>query len=355
MKKHLALFVTFAAILVARHTTFAADPAQPAPGPTAEDKAFSALTASLRPNPKERPPSNAPKEDIEKYYTAFFQKGIAEANKFLAEFPDSVHKLEVKYIIGALYAQLHRLGDKEARPKSIAAANEVLDAKINNEVAFQAHLLLLNLVENAADAADRINAIASAFPDREEIPDLWAYLASIHTMEGDTDAARKVCAMIMEKYPKSNAAGRAKAILRKLEIVGKPLELSFTALDGKKVDIADYKGKVVLVDFWATWCGPCVAELPNVLKAYEKFHDKGFEIIGVSLDQSKQRLEAFIADKKMTWPQHFDGKGWDNEISKKFGIDSIPATFLVDKEGKVARLDLRGDALQKAVEELLSK
>jgi thiol-disulfide isomerase/thioredoxin len=126
-------------------------------------------------------------------------------------------------------------------------------------------------------------------------------------------------------------------------------------LDGKAIDLAAYKGKVVLIDFWATWCGPCVAELPNVIAAYEKYHAKGFEIIGISLDQSKDKLTAFTKEKNMTWRQYFDGLGWQNKVSTKYGIDSIPATFLLDGTGKIVAKDLRGDALDKKLAELLAK
>ncbi len=123
-------------------------------------------------------------------------------------------------------------------------------------------------------------------------------------------------------------------------------------LNGAPLSIAQFKGKVVLVDFWATWCGPCVGELPNVLAAYEKYHAKGFEIVGISLDQSEDKLKAFISEKKMTWPQYFDGKGWENEVSTKYGINSIPATFLLDREGKIVAKGLRGDALEKELARL---
>jgi thiol-disulfide isomerase/thioredoxin len=126
-------------------------------------------------------------------------------------------------------------------------------------------------------------------------------------------------------------------------------------LDGKPLSISGFKGKVVLIDFWATWCGPCVAELPNVIKAYEKHHDKGFEIIGVSLDQDEQKLKSYTKDKNMTWQQYFDGKGWGNKLAQKYGIQSIPATFLLDGEGKIIARDLRGEALEEALAKALPK
>jgi thiol-disulfide isomerase/thioredoxin len=133
-----------------------------------------------------------------------------------------------------------------------------------------------------------------------------------------------------------------------------PLDLKFTALDGTEIDLAKMRGKVVLIDFWATWCGPCVQEVPNVVEAYEDLHPKGFEIIGISLDKDKAKFEAFIKEKGMAWPQYFDGKGWQNEISSRFGIQSIPAMWLVDKKGMLVETNARED-LEEKVEKLLAE
>jgi thiol-disulfide isomerase/thioredoxin len=117
---------------------------------------------------------------------------------------------------------------------------------------------------------------------------------------------------------------------------GKPFELKFTSAAGKPVDVAQLRGKVVLVDFWATWCGPCVAEVPNVVAAYQKYHAQGFDIVGVSLDQDKDAMLAFTKAHEMTWPQFFDGNGFENNaVSSKLGIQMIPTMWLIDQQGRL--------------------
>ena len=120
-----------------------------------------------------------------------------------------------------------------------------------------------------------------------------------------------------------------------------PLDLKFKAEDGTDIDLAKMRGKVVLVDFWATWCPPCRGEVPHVVAAYKKYHDKGFEIVGISLDQDEDALKTFTQQNEMTWPQYFDGQGWDNKISKDFGIQSIPTMWLIGKDGKLITTDAR--------------
>jgi thiol-disulfide isomerase/thioredoxin len=137
-------------------------------------------------------------------------------------------------------------------------------------------------------------------------------------------------------------------------VVGKPFgALEFTDLNGKTVTIEALKGKVVLVDFWATWCGPCTGETPNLLAVYEEFKDKGLEIIGISLDVDRRKLDDYIEQHRIRWPNYYDGKRWDNAISKRFGVNGIPQIVLIDREGIVRQTNLRGERIREAVAELI--
>ena len=151
------------------------------------------------------------------------------------------------------------------------------------------------------------------------------------------------------------------------ELLKSPLDLKFTAADGRAVDLAALRGKVVLVDFWATWCGPCLEEIPNVVAVYEQYHPQGFEIVGISFDQAPnaekpakrqktaEQVLAFTREHRMPWPQYYDGTYWENPYGKKYGIRGIPAMFLVDKNGMVVSTNARGKKLEAEVKRLLAE
>jgi peroxiredoxin len=131
-------------------------------------------------------------------------------------------------------------------------------------------------------------------------------------------------------------------------------ELQGLTVDGNKINLADYRGKVVLLDFWATWCPPCMAELPNLKKTYETYHAKGFEIIGVSGDRGRKPLVETIANEGMTWPNLFD-REQENSLLQAFKIRAFPTIYLLDQEGKIVGMDLRGEELAREVARLLGE
>ncbi len=138
------------------------------------------------------------------------------------------------------------------------------------------------------------------------------------------------------------------------------LAFSRPVISGKTIKFPeDFKGKVVMLDFWATWCGPCIGELPGLTKAYEKYHPKGFEILGISLDQPNQveKVKAFLTEHHMSWEQVYDGKFWQAEVAQMYSVDSIPRAFLVDgTTGKIiaTTAELRGEALDSTLGRALS-
>ena len=153
----------------------------------------------------------------------------------------------------------------------------------------------------------------------------------------------------------TQVAERPKPYDARLVEGAQPFALSDKTLDGKAISLADYKGKVVLLDFWATWCGPCVGELPNVKANYDKYKAQGFEIVGISLDEDEEALRSFVKAKDMTWPQIFDGKGWEAGDAKTYGVQAIPFTLLIGKDGTIAAVNPRGEALEPAIKAALAK
>jgi peroxiredoxin len=122
--------------------------------------------------------------------------------------------------------------------------------------------------------------------------------------------------------------------------------------DGKPVQLSSFKGKYVLLDFWASWCGPCRRENPAVVKAYQRFHDKGFDIFSVSIDESRDEWLAAVKKDGLTWTQASDLKGWETPATTSYGIQGIPMNFLLDKEGKIIGKDLRDESLIKKLQEI---
>ena len=131
--------------------------------------------------------------------------------------------------------------------------------------------------------------------------------------------------------------------------IGDELNLKFTSTDGREVDLSKFKGKAVLVHFWASWAPECIRQMPEVLTAHDTYHSKGLEVVGISLDDNLGELEKFMGANRISWPQYYDGKRWGNELVMLYGIKAIPSTFLVGKDGKIVAANLHGAELEHEV------
>ena len=214
--------------------------------------------------------------------------------------------------------------------------------------------------------AGRIVAeLARRFPasDRRK----FAEQTYLRALERSDPAAAEAFLRTRVDAGEANAAVRELAAgrLRITEMRRIPLELTFTAADGRPVDLAKLRGKVVLIDFWATWCKPCLEEMPHVRAAYQKYHDQGFEVIGISFEKSPgttprpmERTAAqvvqFARENDMPWPHHYDGAYWQNEFGRRFAINEIPATFLLGKDGRLVTTEAHGERLAAEVARLLA-
>ncbi len=174
----------------------------------------------------------------------------------------------------------------------------------------------------------------------------------------DMDAAKaEPMFLLLSEQLRTSAKGKE---IQEMIEVGKKSMVGATAPDfsqpdanGKMISLSSFKGKYVLIDFWASWCGPCRSESPNLVKAYERFKTKNFEIFGVSLDQTKDKWLKAIKDDNYSWPQAGDMKGWENAAARQFGVMGIPFNMIVDPNGVVVARNLRGEALEKKLEEIL--
>ena len=287
----------------------------------------------------------------------------------------------VKYVVATIAAALLTQAALPAQENPPAQSATMVNPQTNS-VADQLQALV-GRVRVKLQAGDTTET--SLAPELKAFDDLIAHnpkaspddLAQVSILKAmlylqvfnEVDKGTALLKKIKTDYPASKIAGKVDDMLSQISKQAEAKKIqgalapgaefpdfSVKSLTGQPLSVASLKGKVVLIDFWATWCPPCRAELPNVIATYKQYHDQGFEIIGVSLDSDRDKLDSFLKKEDgMTWPQYFDGQGWSNALAVKYGVESIPFTVLIGPDGKIISTNLRGEALGKAVKQALAK
>jgi peroxiredoxin len=240
---------------------------------------------------------------------------------------DSIKQLEDGF--DKEYEQAQKNGDS-ATMKKIDADYKVMDE--NSKIELKKFIR-----SNGKSVVSPYVTIRNAY--RFELPDLEELATSMDTSLGKDTYYKAVQSRV--------------SILRKVQIGQTAPDFTMNDTTGNPITLSSLKGKILLVDFWASWCGPCRRENPNVVKAYQAFHKKGFEILGVSLDRRKDKWEKAIQDDRLTWYHVSDLKHWGNEVAKLYGINSIPANVLLDKDQVIIARNIMGEDLMKKLTELL--
>ncbi len=300
---------------------------------------------------------------------------LQAADKILAQVKpaDPLHDPAAKMKLESLM-MLGRFGDEKAAADMATYAATLINSP-SKDLANEARRLVLVseaqqiLSSGDAKAAEglvaKTAAMLAADPDDVQSAGLAMQLAgAFEQMPGGEAVAAAAYrsfgpAMAKSSNEQIQKMGESFAgTLRRLSLPGHPMAINGTLLNGKPFDQKTLAGKVVLVDFWATWCGPCVAEIPNVLEQYEKYHKDGFEVVGISLDQEREALEKFVTEQKLPWPILFEepkGDGWQHPLATFYGISGIPTVVLIGRDGNVITLDARGEKLGERLDAIFKK
>jgi thiol-disulfide isomerase/thioredoxin len=198
-----------------------------------------------------------------------------------------------------------------------------------------------NFVSNQKKWMEKLEDFLTKFADSDEAPAVLFHLANANEFNAEEAKARQQYGKLVESYPGTDAGKKAAGAIRRLELQGKPLAITGTSLQNETIDSARYRGKPLLVVFWASWATPVKQDLPGLIKLHEKYKKNGLQIVGVNLDNERGDLDAFLKENQLAWPQIFEPGGMESRLAVDYGIILLPTMFLADSEGKVVNRNLR--------------
>lgn len=344
-----------------------AAPLEVPPLPDGSPEQLLEFVAGLR-SPQGKPAS---REELVTYVKGVCARGIEAADRIVARVPaDDPAVIKAGRLKLESLMMLADVDEDEKAAAAVAAYAQSLADGPTPELARLGKRTLITTAGRTAFGSKNFGAIPGlvrevaallvADPDDVEtvqLADILASSASQIEIPDQPSPAIEAYETFAPLLAKSAApqirklAERMTATTRRIKLPGTPMELEGKRLDGSAFDPKTLAGKVVLVDFWATWCGPCLEEIPNILAQYDRYHDKGFEVLAISLDETREELDAFLAEKKLPWPILFSGAGFDDPVARRYGVNGIPQLILIGRDGNVLSIAARGPRLAELLAE----
>lgn len=295
--------------------------------------------------------------EVRELNTLMFAKyndaNLKKLDAFLKKYPKAPEREKVLYLRAHTIWSLHRYD--EAPPAYAALLREFPDGRFKQLGRIREAAAYL-FSGRAEKALPKLKSLQDDYPGRPEIyARELAYSLARCGKQAEALTFMDDVETFLSTGDKSRLLPRIKNHFDVIRMIDKPLR-AFEVKDhqtGKKISSETLKGNVVMIDFWATWCRPCIAELPFLLSAHREFSSKGFAVFSISLDDDKDQFERMIAERKMNWRHYYDGKKWSNDLALVFEIHSVPANLLVDRKGIVRSVNLRGVEINSEVAKLL--